>query len=50
MTSPQNTLELGDALRTLAVMGDLNMGQPIDHSQRVAQPAIVATKPRNFIK
>ncbi len=37
MTSPQNALELGDALHTLAVMGDLSMGQPIDHSQRVAQ-------------
>ncbi len=36
MLLPDETIDLGDALRTLAIMGDLSMGQPIDHSQRVA--------------
>ena len=36
MLLPDETIDLSDALRTLAVMGDLSMGQPIDHSQRVA--------------
>lgn len=36
MLLPDETIALGDALRTLAIMGDLSMGQPIDHSHRVA--------------
>lgn len=36
MLLPDETIDLSDALRTLAIMGDLSMGQPIDHSLRVA--------------
>jgi HD-GYP domain-containing protein (c-di-GMP phosphodiesterase class II) len=36
MQVPEETIEIGDALGALAIMGDLSMGQPIDHSQRVA--------------
>ena len=32
----EDLMALDDALRALASMGDLSMGQPLDHSQRVA--------------
>ena len=34
-----DTVDLADALRALAFMGDLSMGQPVDHSTRVAMLA-----------
>lgn len=44
MLVPDETIALSDALRTLAIMGDLSMGQPIDHSQRVSDlSASIAT-------
>ena len=36
MPDTADCIALDDALRTLALMGDLSMGQPIDHSPRVA--------------
>ena len=36
MTAPDDDIDLTTALGTVAFMGDLSMGQPIDHSPRVA--------------
>ena len=36
MAAPDDDIELKTALRAVAFMGDLSMGQPIDHSPRVA--------------
>lgn len=36
MPDTENSIDRQDALHVLAVMGDLSMGQPIDHSRRVA--------------
>ncbi len=39
MAAPDDDIDLTTALRTVAFMGDLSMGQPIDHSPRVASLA-----------